>query len=254
MAAVGTAAEVVVCQRPGPLADLPAVPFDWLDEDPSLPPFPSHERNELVGFLDAAHATDLRTRRSVTGCMLLFCHAAIAWKSRAQPVVATSSTEAEFCAAVSCAKAAKCLRFVLKELDALRPGPTPLCVDNEAAIAMINENRPTTRARHIEIQHFAIQEWRAQLDIVMRHIAGIINPSDDLTKAVSWILHGRHSRRGMGHCRIGSPRDSVSPARPPVSEQGPSESGRVLEPIRDRPKGVTDGATSRVEEAVRSGS
>ena len=32
-------------------------------------------------------------------------------------------------------------------------------VDNEAVIAMINKNRPTTCAHHIEIQHFTIQEW-----------------------------------------------------------------------------------------------
>ena len=108
-------------------------------------------------------------------------------------------------------------------------------IDNEAAIAMINENRPTTRARHIEIQHFAIQEWRAKNDLVMRHIPGIINPSDDLTKALGWVLHSRHARRGMGHYRIGSPQDLGSPDRPPMLDQGSSKSGRVLEPIRERP-------------------
>ena len=66
----------------------------------------------------------------------------------------------------------------------------------------------------------------------MRHIPGIINPSDDLTMALRWVLHARHARRGM--CHIGSPKDSVSPVRPPMLEQGPSESGRVVEPIHDR--------------------
>ena len=74
-------------------------------------------------------------------------------------------------------------------------------IDNEADIA---KNRPTTRARHIEIQHFAIQEWRAKKELVMRHIAGIMNPSDDLTKALGWVLHSWHARRGMGHYQIGS--------------------------------------------------
>ena len=53
---------------------------------------------------------------------------------------------------------------------------------------MINESRPTPRARHIEIQHFAIQEWCKQGDIVMEHLPGIINPSDGLTKALGWVL------------------------------------------------------------------
>jgi hypothetical protein len=57
-------------------------------------------------------------------------------------------------------------------------------MDNKAAIAMINEHKPTTRSCHIDIQHFAIQEWRQRGDIIMHHIAGIINPSDQATKAL----------------------------------------------------------------------
>jgi hypothetical protein len=62
-------------------------------------------------------------------------------------------------------------------------------MDNEAAIAMINECKPTTRSRHIDIQHFAIQEWHQCGAIVMHHIPGIINPSDQATKALGWTLH-----------------------------------------------------------------
>ena len=34
---------------------LPDVPFEWMEVDPSLPPFPEFARDELVGLLDAAH-------------------------------------------------------------------------------------------------------------------------------------------------------------------------------------------------------
>ena len=85
----------------------------------------------------------------------------------------------------------------------------------------------------IEIQHFAIQEWRAKKEIFIRHIIGIIDHRDDLTKAVGWILHSRHAHRGMGHYQIGSPKDSESPVCSPMLQQGPSESERVLEPICD---------------------
>ena len=220
----------IMYQRVSPLENLPSVPFDWLQPDPSLPAFPQFARDELIGFLDAAHATELKSRRSVTGYLVLFCCAAIAWKSRVQSVVATSSTEAEFYAAVSCAKVVKYLRYVLGELQALRDGATRLLVDNQAAIAMINESRPTPRARHIDIQHFAIQEWRAQGDIIMEHCPGVLNASDDLTKPLGWALHSRHARRGMGHYRIGSALDSESSVRPPMLDQRPSEPGRVLEP------------------------
>ena len=63
---------------------------------------------------------------------------------------------------------------------------------------MINARIPTDRSRHILIQFFAIQDWKDAGDI-MRHIPGIINPFDDLTKPLGWVLHSRHARHLIGH-------------------------------------------------------
>ncbi len=215
----------IMFRRLSPLDGLPDVPFEFLEDDPNLPAFPFIHHDELIGCLDAAHATDLKTRRSVTGLVVLFCCAAIAWKSRVQAVVATSSTEAEFYASVSCAKIVKYLRYVLTALDALRPGPTRLFIDNMAALHMINEKRPTPRARHIDIQHFAIQEWCDRKDIIMEHLPGILNPSDDLTKPLGWVLHARHVRRNMGHYKIGSPTKASVVAHSSLARMGTNEAG-----------------------------
>ena len=189
----------IVHRRPAPLDDLPDGDFEFLPEDPNLPDFPGIAGDELVGILDAAHATDLRSRRSVTGLALCCGGAVVAWKSRLQATVSTSSTEAEFMAAVECAKMVIYMRSILTELKAIKDGPTRILIDNEAALKVINECRPTPRVRHVDIQHFAIQQWRKWGLIVMEHLSGILNPTDDLTKPLSWILHGRHARRNMGH-------------------------------------------------------
>jgi len=164
-----------------------------------LPLFPSFKLTELVAFADAAYATDSKTRRSISGYVIVYAGAAIAYKAKMQPTVATSSTEAEFIAAVYTAKAVKHLRTVLHDLGLSQSRPTVIYEDNKAAIDMINDSKPTTRSRHIDVQHFAIQEWRNRGEIEMRHIPGILNPADDETKALSWMLHSRHSRRTMGH-------------------------------------------------------
>jgi hypothetical protein len=54
---------------------------------------------------------------------------------------------------------AKYLQSVLDDFGFPQDGPTPLYEDNMAAIAMINERKPTPCSRHIDIQYFAIQEW-----------------------------------------------------------------------------------------------
>jgi len=58
---------------------------------------------------------------------------------------------------------------------------------------MINQQKPTTHSRHIDVQFFAIQDWRRPGDIVMKHITGILNMADDSTKALGWILHHHHA-------------------------------------------------------------
>jgi hypothetical protein len=182
------------------LATLPVGTFQTLPPSPSLPSFPEPNHPTLLaGYVDAAHATDVITRRSITGLVFMFCGGPIAYKSKIQSTVSTSSTEAEFIAAVHAAKIAKYLRSILSELGYPQDRPTTLYEDNAAAILMINASRPTSRSRHIDIQHFAIQEWKANREIVLAHIPGIINSADSLTKSLGSTLHHRHVRRLMGH-------------------------------------------------------
>jgi len=178
----------------------PPSEFEDLHHPPDLPPFPTPDDPlRMMCFVDAAHANDLRNRRSTTGYAFLLCGGAISWRSTTQTICATSSTEAEFLAAVLAAKQARYLRAIMKELGFEQLGPTPIYEDNESCIKMINARIPTARSRHIDIQHFAIQDWKDAGDIVMRHIPGIICPPDDLTKPTGWVLHSRHARRIMGH-------------------------------------------------------
>jgi hypothetical protein len=102
--------------RPAPVTALPDIPFELATVDPDLPPFPETTLHELVGFVDASHAACLLTRRSVTGYAFCLAGAVVAYKSKLQPVVATSSTEAEFYAAVIAGKLAKYLCSILTDL------------------------------------------------------------------------------------------------------------------------------------------
>ena len=156
---------------------------------------------QLKGFVDAAHANDLRKRRSTTGLVFTFMGGPVVYQSRTQSVTAGSSTEAEFFAAYSAGKIARYLRALLFELGFEQQGPTPIYIDNEPALRIINDNStPTERVRHVAIRYFALQDWcRIDKSIIMVHIPGIINPSDAYTKPLGAVLHCRHCRRIMGH-------------------------------------------------------
>ena len=93
--------------RPQPIDDLPDVPFIFVPDDPNLPTFPVLPRDEVVGTLDAAHATDLKNGKSAMGILVFFGGSVITFETKLTSSVATSSTEAEFYAAVFCAKQVK---------------------------------------------------------------------------------------------------------------------------------------------------
>ncbi|KAJ8868387.1 hypothetical protein PR048_029903 [Dryococelus australis] len=58
----------------------------------------SSPMEELVGFCDADFAGDPHSRRSTTGYVIYYCGGPISWCARKQPVVALSTTEAEYVA------------------------------------------------------------------------------------------------------------------------------------------------------------
>ena len=168
--------------------------------DENLPKFPVDiNQPTLIAFVDAAYANDPRKRRSTTGFVFTYCGGAIVYRSKTQPIVALSSTEAEFIAAVACAKIARYLQSILTELGFHSANPTPIYEDNASTIMIINARVPTERTRHIDVRYFAIQDWKEEGSIEMLHIPGVINPADDLTKPLGWVLHARHARRFMGH-------------------------------------------------------
>ncbi len=48
-------------------------------------------------------------------------------------------------------------------------------------------------------------DWKEDGHITMKHIPGIINPADDLTKPLGYVLHSRHCQYIMGHDREEKP-------------------------------------------------
>ncbi len=125
---------------------------------------------DLVAFADAAYATDSKTQCSVSGYIIAYAGAAITYKAKLQPTVATSSTKAEFIAALYTAKAIKHIHSVLSDLGLLPLKPTIIYKDNKVAIDMVNHSKLTTIFHHMDIQHFAIQEWQNLGEVEMQHI------------------------------------------------------------------------------------
>ena len=122
-----------------------------------------------------------------------FCGGAIIYKSKTQSLTAGSSTEAELFVAHLTAKIAKYLQMVLKQLGYEQHKLTTIHIGNLSALNIINNNNlPTEQTCHLDLRYFAIQDWREAGDIIMGHISEVINPSDDLTKHLGYVLHAQN--------------------------------------------------------------
>ena len=141
----------------------------------------------IHGFCDSDHASCILTRKSTTGWVFINNGGAISWRSKLQgSATALSSTEAEFVSATSAAQEALWL-------DKLRCQagfphlPVSISGDNQAALNAWNQEKLSSRLRHMETRFFFLKEAAQKGGIQLSWVPTAANPADMLTKALPMI-------------------------------------------------------------------
>ena len=152
----------------------------------------------LYSAVDSDFAGDTTHRKSVSGICIKLAGGVILYKTKYQPTIALSSTEAEFNAAVEAGKHILNIRSILEEIGLSQSDATILYEDNQGALLMANAQRPTKHTRHIDIKQFALQEWVMEDLIALKRINTSDNCADALTKATGKTIFHRHMDFIMG--------------------------------------------------------
>jgi hypothetical protein len=160
---------------------------------------PDHDATTLHVYVDSDWATCVKTRRSFGGVCMRLAGGTIAYKTKFQPTVAGSSTEAEFMAAYDAGKMILFVRSILWDLGIPQEAATLLYEDNDACTAMANAQKPTPRTRHIDIKYFSLCDWVERDLMLLDRIDTKINMSDHFTKNLSKALFHRHVDFILGH-------------------------------------------------------
>ena len=109
---------------------------------------------------------------------------AVSWMSKLQSMVALSTTEAEYIAAVSAGQEILWLRNLFTELGYTLPSSSILYVDNQSAIAVAKNPEHHGRMKHLDLRHFWLRQVVNDGHIEVVHCPTLSMPADLLAKAL----------------------------------------------------------------------
>jgi Reverse transcriptase (RNA-dependent DNA polymerase)/gag-polypeptide of LTR copia-type/Integrase core domain/GAG-pre-integrase domain len=139
----------------------------------------------LEGFSDADWGADLIARRSRTGFVFMIGMGAVAWESKLQHTAAQSTMEAEYMAVAMATKEALWIRKFLSEVGQTQLTSTPIWVDNQASISLIQNPVQHSKAKHMDLRMHFIRDEVQSGSVVVKYVPDKSNVADFLTKPLN---------------------------------------------------------------------
>lgn len=112
----------------------------------------------LLAYTDSDYVGDLDDRRSTSGFVFMMASGAISWASKKQPVVALSTTEAEYIAAASCACQSVWLSRILEAIGCEGKSETVIMCDNSSTIQLSKHPMFHGTSKHIEVRFHYLRD------------------------------------------------------------------------------------------------
>jgi hypothetical protein len=148
---------------------------------------PTASLEPFVAYSDADHAGNPDNGRSTSGYIVKMGTGAISWSSRLQTIVALSSTEAEYIAAVSAGQEIIWLRNLLSELGYTLSFPSTLHIDNNSALSVAKNPEHHGRMKHLDLRFYWLRNEVEKGTIVTKYLPTDEMPADILTKALGRV-------------------------------------------------------------------
>jgi len=148
----------------------------------------------LEGYSDADFAGDTQDRKSTTGIVTVVYGSPVMWFSKKQPLIADSTTVAEYIALTESVKDVIWTRQLLGELGHRLKGPTDIHVDNAAARQLAADPKFHNRTKHIDIKYHFIREHVGNEEVRIVPVGTLEQRADCLTKLLgpTKVEDGRH--------------------------------------------------------------
>ena len=152
---------------------------------------------QLTAFSDADFAGCTTSRKSTSSSLVFFGSHLLRASSTTQSVIALSSGESEFYAAVKSASVSLGMKAMMNDLGVDLNTPIKLYVDSTACLGAAGR-RGAGRIRHIATSTLWLQNAVGEGRIALAKVAGTANPADLGTKVLGGtVLTGLLRRCGL---------------------------------------------------------
>ncbi|KAF7333549.1 Retrotransposon Ty1-copia subclass [Mycena sanguinolenta] len=147
------------------------------------------------GYGDSNWAGCVDTRRSTSGYVFFMGGAPTSWAAKRQPIVALSSTEAEYISAARASQQAQWMKNWLSEVFLPQNSPFILHIDNLGAISLTETTKEHGLSKHLDVRWHYIRDLVKDGEIAMESVPGKENVADIFTKALPRVAHERCVRQ-----------------------------------------------------------
>ena len=163
--------------------------------------FRKSDKFDLVGYSDADWAGDVDSRKSTSGYVFMLGNSVISWTSKKQPVVALSTTEAEYIALCLATQEAVWLRRLLASVGQNQKESTKIFEDNQGTIHISKNPRHHPRTKHIDIKYHYVRESVQKNVINVVHCDTNRMVADTFTKGLPKPAFEKHrASMNVGPC------------------------------------------------------
>jgi hypothetical protein len=152
---------------------------------------PGQDSTCLQIYSDADYAGDVDSARSTSGHTVFIGKCLVNWSSKRQPVVAKSTTEAEYIAANEAGSDGVWFRNFVSELGYPPSAPTALWLDNQSAIRVGKNPEHHSRMRHLLPKYHWLREQVEDKVFSLDYVQTSSMRADGLTKPLDTVAHQR---------------------------------------------------------------
>ncbi|CAL5384331.1 unnamed protein product [Camellia sinensis] len=163
--------------------------------------YPKEGNGELMAYTGSDYAGNVDYRKSTSGYVFLLSEGAVSWSSKKQPVVALSTTEAEFVAAASCACQGVWMMRQLEKLGHSQGKCTTVLCDNSSTIKLSKNQVMHGHSKHIDVRFHFLPNLTRDGVVELKHCVTQEQAADIMTKPLKLDVFLK-LRESMGVCVV----------------------------------------------------